>query len=64
MKIRTVPWVDESSVEYFKKGGVIMVEEVSKTEKVKSSIYGLESPSGESTTTECGVNYQILSVMY
>ena len=26
--------------------------------------YGLEPPSGESTTTECGVNYQLLAVMY
>ena len=26
--------------------------------------YGQEPPSGESTTTECGVNYQLLAVMY
>ena len=26
--------------------------------------YGQEPPSGESTTTECGVNYQLLSLMY
>ena len=26
--------------------------------------YGLEPPSGESTTTECGVNYQLLSAIY
>ena len=25
--------------------------------------YGQEPPSGESTTTECGVNYQLLAVM-
>ena len=25
---------------------------------------GQEPPSGESTTTECGVNYQLLAVMY
>ena len=25
--------------------------------------YGQEPPSGESTTTECGVNYQLLEVM-
>ena len=25
--------------------------------------YGQEPPSGESTTTECGVNYQLLSVI-
>ena len=27
-------------------------------------IYGQEPPSGESTTTECGFNYQLLAVMY
>ena len=26
-------------------------------------IYGQEPPSGESTTTECGVNYQLLAVI-
>ena len=26
--------------------------------------YGQEPPSGESTTTECGVDYQLLAVMY
>ena len=26
--------------------------------------YGQEPPSGESTTTQCGVNYQLLAVMY
>ena len=26
--------------------------------------YGQEPPSGKSTTTECGVNYQLLAVMY
>ena len=26
--------------------------------------YGQEPPSGESTTTECGFNYQLLSVIY
>ena len=25
--------------------------------------YGQEPPSGESTTTECGVNYQLLTVI-
>ena len=25
--------------------------------------YGQEPPSGESTTTECGVNYQLLEVI-
>ena len=29
---------------------------------LKSSI-GQEPPSGESTTTECGVNYQLLAVI-
>ena len=33
--------------------------------KVKSKVfYGQEPPSGESTTTESGVNYQLLSVMH
>ena len=26
--------------------------------------YGQEPPSGESTTTECGFNYQLLVVIY
>ena len=35
------------------------------TKKVKGKVfYGQEHPSGESTTTECGVNYQLLAVMY
>ena len=33
--------------------------------KVKGKVfYGQELPSGESTTTERGVNYQLLAVMY
>ena len=33
--------------------------------KVKGKVfYGQEPPSGESTTTESGVNYQLLSVMH
>ena len=32
--------------------------------EVKSSFYGQEPPSGESTTTECGFNYQLLAVIY
>ena len=33
--------------------------------KGKSKVfYGQEPPSGESTTTECGVNYPLLAVMY
>ena len=32
---------------------------------VKSKVfYGQEPPSGESTTTECGVNIQLFAVMY
>ena len=30
---------------------------------VKVVFYGQEPPSGESTTTECGVNYQLLAVI-
>ena len=26
--------------------------------------YGQQPPSGESTTTECGVNYQLLTLIY
>ena len=26
--------------------------------------YGQEPPSGESTTTECGLNYQLLAELY
>ena len=31
---------------------------------LKNVFYGQEPPSGESTTTECGVNYQLLAVIY
>ena len=35
-----------------------------KEEQVKSKVfYGHEPPSEESTTTECGVNYQLLAVI-
>ena len=30
--------------------------------KIGKVFYGLEPPSGESTTTECGVIYQLLAV--
>ena len=30
----------------------------------KVVFYGQEPPSGKSTTTECGVNYQLLAEMY
>ena len=33
--------------------------------KVKGKVfYGQQPPSGESTTTECGFNYQLLAVIY
>ena len=37
-----------------------------KFHKVKKGkvFYGQEPPSGESTTPECGVNYQLLALMY
>ena len=31
---------------------------------IKVVFYGQEPNSGESTTTECGVNYRLLAVMY
>ena len=38
---------------------------VSASKKVKVKVfYGQEPPKGESTTTESGVNYQLLAVMY
>ena len=33
------------------------------TVKKKKVVYGQEPPSGESTTTECGFNYQLLAVI-
>ena len=43
--------------EYFR--GIILIC------KGKSKVfYGQEPLSGESTTTECGVNYQLLAVIY
>ena len=33
--------------------------------RVKVKVFhGMKTPSVESTTTECGVNYQLLAVMY
>ena len=44
---------------------VIIVYKFGSCEKVKGKVfYGHEPPSGESTTTECGVNYQQHAVMY
>ena len=37
---------------------------ISKQGEKRKVFYGQEPPSGESTTTECGVNYQLLAVMY
>ena len=34
------------------------------TMKKYKVLNGLEPPSGESTTTECGVKYQLLAVIY
>ena len=35
------------------------------TNRKKGKVFnGQEPPSGESTTTDCGVNYQLLAVMY
>ena len=31
---------------------------------ISKVFYGQEPPSGESTTTECGLNYQLLAVIY
>ena len=33
-------------------------------EKEGKVFYGQEPPSGESTTTECGFNYELLAVIY
>ena len=38
--------------------GTIFVEE-----SKGKVVYGQEPPSGESTTTECGLNYQLLAVI-
>ena len=39
---------------------IVLCHNNGKTGKV---FYGQEPPSGESTTTECGVNYQLLTVI-
>ena len=42
-----------------------LVSEFGKVKKVKGKVfYGQEPPSGESTTTECGFNYQLPAVMH
>ena len=40
-----------------------MISQLIKGKKVKV-FYGQEPPNGESTTTECGVNYPLLAVLY
>ena len=49
---------------YYARGaqGVLPMRVGGATSKVKV-FYGQEPPSGESTTTECGVNYQLLAVI-
>ena len=43
----------------------IYLNVLTKFNKVKGKVfYGQEPPSGESTTTECGFNYQLLAVIY
>ena len=37
---------------------------ISADSKCIKVFYGQEPPSGESTTTECGLNYQLLAVIY
>ena len=34
------------------------------TKGIGKVFYGQDPPSGESTTTECGFNYQLLAVIY
>ena len=41
-------------------GAMVAEQQVKGKGKV---FYGQEPPSGESTTTECGVNYQLLAVI-
>ena len=44
-----------------------MISSFDKQRKVRKKdnvFYGQEPPSGETTTTECGFNYQLLAVMY
>ena len=42
-------------------GGILTVKGKGILLKV---FYGQKPPSGESTTTECGFNYQLLAVIY
>ena len=39
------------------------VDVILRNEKKGKVVYGQEPPSGESTTTECGFNYQLLAVI-
>ena len=40
-------------------------EDADATSRLYSEVfYGQEPPSGESTTTECGFNYQLIAVIY
>ena len=47
-----------SCTKYGVAGGVVL-----RKGKEGKVVYGQEPPSGESTTTECGFNYQLLAVI-
>ena len=64
---------DQETDEDGKKKGVSVESKAGTTKKSIDGLsipkkgkifYGQEPPSGESTTTECGVNCQLLAVMY
>ena len=43
---------------------IILLRKYGDEEKKDKVFYGQEPPSGESTTSECGFNYQLLAVIY
>ena len=51
--------------QYLQNGSKLVPMPKSSTQIGKAKVfYGQKPPSGESTTTECGFNYQLLAVMY
>ena len=56
-------WIMEFLRKFVNRG--IIIYRVNSILKGKGKVFnGQEAPSGESTTTECRVNYQLLVVMY
>ena len=65
-KKKEVPKAQHILIKYNNKHNMLVFYKIWKKYKlVKGKVfYGQEPRSGESTTTECGFNYQLLAVIY